>query len=370
MITRTFRAANMVAALEDIQRTLGPDALIVSVRQVPAGQVWEVWRKPEVEVVAMARKALAKAIGKAPAAPPLEPAANAAPSVAAEIAPVRPAPVPAAACPEQAAPVAADGLPLDTLYHRLLAQELDEELARRVVAACSRALNPQSLGDDALVRQQAQGQLEAVLNDQPQASAARVIYLIGPSGWGKTSTVAKLAAHFTQRLGLHVAWMCADTVRAGAINQARIYAEALKLPLRVAYTPAELAQAIAAEPEADVILVDTPACNPRRTASVVELGELLTATPPAQRAAYLAVAATAKVSDALEAVAACKPFDLKGLVLTKLDETRTYGTCINLAWRSGLPLAYFTNGPEANRDLHPAQARPLVNALFGEGLAR
>lgn len=366
MITRTFRAANMLAALDDIQRTLGPDALVVSVRQIPAGSVWEVWRKPEVEVVAMAKKALASAVTKAAAVPAPRPPA------AVIDAPAKPAtglaaPVEAAA---RAEPQADWPAPLGSFYHRLLAQELDETLARRVVTACAQRLDAQALGDEMLVREQVQGQLEAVLNDQPQAATASVICLIGPSGSGKTATAAKLAAHFTKRLGLHVAWVCADTFRAGAIGQARIYAEALKLPLRIAYTPAELAQAVAAEHDADVILVDTPACNPRRTASVVELGELLTVLPPASRAAYLTIAATAKVSDALEAVAACKPFDPKGLVLTKLDETRTFGSCITLAWRSSLPLAYYTTGPEAHSDLHPAQARPLVNALFGEGFAR
>jgi flagellar biosynthesis protein FlhF len=366
MITRTFRAANMLTALDDIQRTLGPDALVVSVRQVPAGSVWEVWRKPEVEVVAMAKKAPGAAVKKEPAEPPAPDK-----TLAADFAQVK-STLSEVASRLDRFTLADWSAPLGDLYRRLVAQELDDELARRVVTACTETLNPRALDDEALVREQVQRQLEAVLNDQPQAAAAAapVICLIGPSGSGKTATVAKLAAHFTKTLGLHAAWICADTFRAGAIAQARIYAEALKLPLRVAYTAPELAQAVAAERDADVILVDTPACNPRRTSSVVELGELLTALPPTLRAAYLTIPATAKVSDALEAVAACKPFDPRGLILTKLDETRTFGSCVNVAWRSGLPLAYFTTGPEAHGDLHPAQARPLINALFGEGLAR
>ena len=374
MITRTFRAANMLEAYENIQRTLGPDALVVSVRQVPAGSVWEVWRKPEVEVVAMAKKganpsARPAAPADAPAAKPAETDQRAR-ELAADFAQVK-STLSEVASRLDRFTLADWSVPLGNLYRRLLAQELDEELTRRVITACTEALNPRALDNEAVVREYVQQHLEAALTAPAQAAiTATVVCLVGTSGTGKTATVAKLAAHYTQTLGRRVAWICADTFRAGAIAQARIYAEALKLPLRVAYTAPELAQAVAAEREADLILVDTPAYNPRRTQTVVELGELLTALPAALRATYLAVPATAKVSDALEALAACKPFDLKGLVLTKLDETRTFGGSFNVAWRSGLPLAFFTTGAEALGDLQPAQARLLVNALFGEGLAR
>jgi len=368
MITRTFRAPTMQEALDSIQRALGPDALVVSVRQVPAGSVFEVWRKPEIEVVAMGKKGAEQAPKPEPAqAPETEARAQ---ELAADFAQVK-SKLSEVASRLDRFTLADWSAALGSLYRRLLAQELDEELTRRVIAACTEALNPRALENEGLVREYVQRQLEAALAEPLEAAlTAPVVCLVGTSGAGKTATVAKLAAHYTQTQGRRVAWVCADTFRAGAIAQARLYAEALKLPLRVAYTPAELAQAVAGEAAADLILVDTPAYNPRRTSTVVELGGLLTALPAAVRATYLVVPATAKDSDALEALAACKPFDLKGLVLTKLDETQTFGSSFNLAWRSGLPLAFFTTGPQALGDLQPAQARLLVNALFGEGLAR
>jgi flagellar biosynthesis protein FlhF len=374
MITRTFRAANMREAFDNIQRTLGPDALVVSVRQVPAGSVWEVWRKPEVEVVAMSKKdegqePKTEPRAKAPAARPPETETRAK-DLAADFAQVK-STLSEVASRLDRFTLSDWSVPLGNIYRRLVAQELDEELARRVIAACTEALNPRTLENESVVREYVQQQLEAALTEPVNSAiTAPVVCLVGTSGAGKTATVAKLAAHYTQTLGRRVAWICADTFRAGAIAQARIYAEALKLPLRVAYTPPELAQAVAAEPDADLILVDTPAYNPRRTSTIVELGELLTALPASLRATYLALPATAKASDALEALAASKPFDLKGLVLTKLDETHTFGSSFNVAWRSGLPLAFFTTGAEALGDLQPAQTRLLINALFGEGLAR
>jgi flagellar biosynthesis protein FlhF len=182
---------------------------------------------------------------------------------------------------------------------------VDEIIARAVADICVQALAPHTLRveDEARVRRHLTQQLEAGLTVQGQNALAdrKVVCLIGASGSGKTTTTAKLAAHYTKDLGRTVAWMCADTLRTGAISQARIYAETLKLPLRVAYTPDELAQAVAAESDADLILVDMPGGNPRREEDVVELGALLTALP--KRATYLIAPATAKDGDLADALA-------------------------------------------------------------------
>ena len=198
--------------------------------------------------------------------------------------------------------------------------------------------------------------------------ASRLICLIGLSGCGKTTTTAKLAAYHTQSLGLKAAWVCADTIRAGAISQARSYAETLRLPLRVAYTPDELAQAVAAESEADLILVDTPGYNPRRETELIELGALLTVLP--ERTTLLVASATTKEAGLNDALAAFGAFNLSGLVITKLDETGAFGNVFNAAWRSHLPLAYFTTGPRVLEDLQPADAGRLVGALFGDDWAQ
>jgi flagellar biosynthesis protein FlhF len=185
---------------------------------------------------------------------------------------------------------------------------------------------------------------------------------VGASGCGKTTTLGKVAAFHVRHEALRVAWVCADTVRAGAIAQARFFAEAFKLPFRVAYTPDDLAKAVIAEKETDLIVVDTPGCNPQRKPEVIELMHLLSALPG--RHTYLAAPATAKDADLTDALAAFGPLDLKGLVLTKLDETSTYGSAFNLAWRSRLPLMYFTTGPGTLDDLHSASTGMLVGGLM------
>lgn len=374
MMPRAFRAPNMLTALEAVQRELGSEALVVSARHVPGGPAWQVWKQPMVEVVAMEG---AKAGG-----------GKRTPEVRREAGSRKPEEAEAFSDPS---PLTSDLPPLSSLplaladaYHHLIGQGVDEELVRRAVAACAETLSPRALEDAARVRDHLRRELETILIDSKNQAArnqappvrrsilvprhpsdpAQIICLIGLSGCGKTTTTAKLAAYYTKRLGLKTAWVCADTIRAGAIAQARSYAETLRLPLRVAYTPDELAQAVSAESDADLILVDTPGYNPRRETELIELGALLTALP--ERTTFLVASATTQEAGLNDALAAFGAFNLSGLVITKLDETGAFGNVFNAACRSHLPLAYFAIGPRVLDDLQPARAGRLVGALFGD----
>jgi flagellar biosynthesis protein FlhF len=355
MTVKTFRAPNMMAALNDIQRQLGPDALVVSVRQVTDGAAWKLWKRPGVEVLAM------DSAGPAPAASPAE---EKTPPARAEIEPLvagLSARLARPDSPEQPAELPAA---LEAVQRRLLDQGVDEILVRKIATACAESLSPRSLQDEQRVRKQLASQLQVYLRTRPGNGVAeeRVICLVGMSGSGKTSTAAKLAAYYARKDGRRIAWICADTVRAGAIAEARVYTESLGIPLRLAYTSEELAET-AKEVEADLVLVDTPGCNPHREASVIELAALLTSVP--KRSTYLIAPATARATDLARAVAALSPFSLRGLVVTKLDETDRFGDIFNLAWRSQIPLAYITSGTRPLEDLQPATAGQLVAALLG-----
>ncbi len=444
MQARTYQAPNMLTALERIQDELGPEALIVSVRQIPGGAAWEVWKKPAVEVVAMPPATVGGAGGAALAAPraltTARPATRPAPphqasfndaeqrvmerlrassskasrnadlaepptttgapqpaSLAALAGAVRAAlqtrratpPAPAAAPTldiveadegvdvsdrEATPPMAFTALPEDTwspavadLYATLIEQGVEVDLMRPHFEAALESLSAKALLEPEQVQAFVGNRLAArLIAPAPNPNlASGVVCLVGTPGAGKTTAAAKLAHLAARRLGLRAAWVCADTYRAGAIMQARMYAEALRLPLRVAYTPDELAQAVAAEQDADLVIVDLPGVNVRRTPQLHELSDLLAALPT--RLTYLTTPATAKDADLQSAFAALGVFDLKGLVLTKLDETGTLGGVFNLALRSQLPLLYYSAGPRVLDEFYPAQPNRLVNALFEGG---
>ncbi len=410
MHTKTYRAANMLTALEEIQTELGPEALIVSVRQVPGGAAWEVWKKPGVEVVAMA--------SAAPAARPVAPATEeqdlrrrlrGSPRPALGMPAHTPDPKPADAFTlalRQAlgrspkvplagveTPPADRSEPVDfdtvcaedeavgdgdlgqatwspavaEVYALLIEQGIEVARARHHVDVCLETLTAKTLQDPAQVRDFIAHRLEAEIS-APGASlltVAGVVCIVGAPGAGKTTAAAKLAFLAARRLGLRVAWICADTYRAGAIMQARTYAEALRLPLRVVYTAEELAQAVAHEQDADLIIVDLPGVNARRPDQLAELAGLLGSLPEHQT--YLAAPATVKPEDLHASFNALGVFSLNGLVLTKLDETASLGSVFNLAASCRLPVLYYSAGPRVLDEFLPAQPARLVRALLDGG---
>jgi len=249
---------------------------------------------------------------------------------------------------------------------QLLSQGVDVQLADKVARACVDTLSPQTLASPSAVEEYLQRQMEGHLRSRSaaQLGAPRLVCVIGPSGAGKTSLTAKLAAQALQRGGQAVVWISADTVRTGAIAEARVFADLLGIHLHLVYTPEELAQVVDEEGKQAQIFVDTPACNPYSEASLVEMGALLHSLP--RRTTYLTIPATAKDKDLAQIQAAYGIFKMDGLVITKMDETRSLGSAFNLAWRSQLPLAYFTSGARLLEDLHPADVRTFTAALFAK----
>jgi flagellar biosynthesis protein FlhF len=434
MKTKTFVAPNMTAAMEQVKKELGMEAIIISVRQVPLGPAWKVWQAPGVEVVAMQAHSGQAIQGKdgppsvdsnspAPPAPKngsakktkstsgpaarqqafqaaltrslkeeaeddsdpdellnaLKPVVDDSQSkhkpastkhkspkqVSLKTVSSKPT-IPNPVSPKQASNLLSIPWPLVNAQRQLLKQGVDKELVHKVINVCAETLNVKALENEELVQEYLRRQLEAGLRIHSNATLMlhRLICLVGPSGSGKTSLSAKLVTRAAKMRGRKVAWICADTVRAGAIAEARVYTDSLGISLHLAYTPDDLFEAVEAEDDAASIIVDTSACNPYMEKSIVELGATLEALP--NRVTYLVAPAVAKEADLTQLLGTFGIFKLDGLVLTKMDETSSFGSVFNLAWRSQLPLAYFTTGTHVIEDLKPADARALTSALFGK----
>jgi flagellar biosynthesis protein FlhF len=259
---------------------------------------------------------------------------------------------------------------LQMIFNHLLDQGVDVSLARRVCQVSADTLGVQTAMDQKKLEAYIRRQLEASIKvhlETPRKEG-RVICLVGSSGAGKTSFAAKLAVRYRRELQKSVAWVCADTVRTGGIAEARAFSEAINVPLQVAYSPRECASIVGSLSGTDLIIVDTPAANPRNEESIMETGALLTAITG--RNTWLVVSATAKESDLINTAAAFSAFKPGALVATKMDETNTYGAIYNLAMRTQIPLAYFCSGPRVLDDLHPAAASRLVQSLFTERFGR
>lgn len=398
MEPKTFTAPTTQEALELVQSEFGPEAVILSVRQVPSGAAWEVWKQPHVEVLAMpstpkvatpsplhsdeqAQKsaltlAINNVLGKKPAdsrqteVDPRTYLAHLAEKLARQQVEQTSTPSEPQATPREKI---ANAIPpaLVRARQELTEQGLDPELIREVLRRTAESVNPKVFHDENRLRQAVRKQLETYLRilriERWQAGrtrTARILYVVGPSGSGKTSFCARLTAHLQQTDQRRIAWVSADTVRTGAIAQTRAYAEALGVEPRFAYTASDLSQIFAELENEDLILVDTPAVNPYQPREIVALGEMLTVA--AQKVTFLVLSAAAKEVDLRQAVAAFSPLSINAFVFTKLDETRQYGSLINIVWKSKIPLAYLCDGSQILDHLQPAQASSLSELVLGK----
>ena len=200
----------------------------------------------------------------------------------------------------------------------------------------------------------------------PRESRTRqVVALVGPTGVGKTTTIAKLAAIHALDYNREVVLLSLDTYRIGAIEQLRTYAGIMNLPLHVATTAEEAQEGLAQHRACDLVLIDTVGRSQRDKA---HLHELYAALAPLNAQVYLVLSATADAAVLEESLQQFRLFDPEALILTKVDEAVRFGGCINLCVRYPLPIAYFTTGQRVPEDIRVADARWLASKLI-EGVA-
>lgn len=190
-----------------------------------------------------------------------------------------------------------------------------------------------------------------------------VIALVGPTGMGKTTTVAKLAAHFKLVESLRVGLITVDTYRVAAVDQLRTYADILELPLIVVETPEEMEAAIDELAECDLVLIDTAGCSPQDGPRMKSLDKLLDAAAADEvflvAGATLSPAAMQLTTERFAFVGA------DAMILTKLDEASGLGDLVRISREGSLPFTYVCDGQEVPNDIRPADATELAKRILG-----
>ncbi len=186
----------------------------------------------------------------------------------------------------------------------------------------------------------------------------QLIAFVGPTGVGKTTTIAKLATHPDYLKGRKVGLLCLDTYRVGAIEQIRAYAEIAALPLEVVYEGSDLAPAMRRLGDRDVILVDTPGRGPRAQADAQQVKQWLSQLQPAETHLVLQSGLQRAVADRM--IEAHRAHGITHLVATKLDEAPDDWTLFDAAAEARLPMRWVSDGQEVPKDLRPAAQRLLA----------
>ena len=190
----------------------------------------------------------------------------------------------------------------------------------------------------------------------------RIAALLGTTGVGKTTTLAKIAAKFVLEQKTNVALITADTYRISAVEQLKTYSDILELPLEIVYSPAELASAIERHRDKELILIDTAGRSQHNEYQMRELEEFLRVNPRIEK--HLVISATTKFTDARQIMNKFSKVEPDRIIFTKIDETGSLGMIINLLRDNSYSLSYLTTGQSVPDDIERAGSEILTDLLL------
>lgn len=196
-----------------------------------------------------------------------------------------------------------------------------------------------------------------------EEKAFRHQIFIGPTGVGKTTTLAKVAARYALFQGEKVGLVTIDHYRIGAVEQMRTYAEIVDLPLEVVMMPDDIERTKKRLASCDRILVDTAGRSTGNTMQLSEMANLISAFTPAE--IFLVLSATTRWQDIRHIAESFKPLKYNRLIITKVDETKAAGAMLNAVYVTGLPLVYITDGQNVPDDLRIASDIDITGLIAG-----
>lgn len=195
-------------------------------------------------------------------------------------------------------------------------------------------------------------------------NSPRIIALVGPTGVGKTTTTAKLAAMYALNRGNKVALITMDIFRVGAVEQLKTYSRIMGIPLEVASTPKELEKAVENHSSCDLIFIDTAGRSHKDKEKLDEMKIFLENKIPIE--VYLCLSATTKDRELEEILNRFRIFQISKVVFTKLDECESFGNMVNLLMKDNLQIAYFTTGQRVPEDIEVATPAKLADMILRE----
>ena len=200
---------------------------------------------------------------------------------------------------------------------------------------------------------------------QASENKPKLVYFIGPTGVGKTTTIAKIASKFCVEEKKKIALLTADTYRIAAAEQLRTYANILEVPFRVIYTPEEIVQSVEEFKNMDYILVDTSGHSHQNQVQKEAIVEFLQATDDSiEKEIFLVVSATTKYKDLIRIADSYKSVKDYKIIFTKLDETTALGNLYNLRLYTGASLSYVTCGQNVPDDISPFNPQFTVKQIL------
>lgn len=255
------------------------------------------------------------------------------------------------------------------IYNQLIANEVEEVYANKVIAEIEQSLKPDATVDNILstIYQKLVLKLGETKELSFEPGNTKYVFFIGPTGVGKTTTIAKLASSLKLSKKAKVALFTADTYRIAAVDQLRSYATILGIPLRVIYSETEIKDAVEEYKDYDIVLIDTAGRSHKNREQRDDIEKLLLAVPEACREIYLVLSATTKYKDLVKITETYSSIAKYNLIFTKLDETAGIGNIFNIKMLTGAPLSYTTFGQSVPDDISKINPQAVAKQLLGGG---
>lgn len=255
---------------------------------------------------------------------------------------------------------------VNVFYNNLLKNDVEQDIARRIMDTVSGKVTSDAGFDD--VALQLSGVISGLLGKPEtigsgEAGKTKVAIFVGPTGVGKTTTLAKIAANYMLSQKKSIGLITADTYRIAAVEQLKTYAEILDIPVCVAYTAAELSEAVKKNSDKDLVLIDTAGRSHKNKAQFEELKAFVSASGADE--VYLLLSSTTSSRSYREILNSYSFLPDYKLIFTKLDEASTSGIILNVRYLTGKCLSYITTGQSVPDDIEAVNIDKITKNLIG-----
>lgn len=247
--------------------------------------------------------------------------------------------------------------PKSKLQILLEKNDLNEKVIKRILAVIKDM--DEELGE----KEKAKIALEKIIQISKPNMTGKVV-LVGPTGVGKTTTIAKLAGRLALIEKKKVGLITIDTYRIGAVEQLRTYADIMNLSFKVVLTPKEMEAAIESMSDCDVVLIDTTGRSSKNAMQILELRTFVEKANTSN--INLVISSTTKNNDINAIVEGFKDLNYNNVIITKLDETSTYGSIMNILECAQKPLSFITTGQNVPDDIKQLTAIEITNLILGD----
>lgn len=254
------------------------------------------------------------------------------------------------------------------LYNTLIKNEVNEKYVNQILDEVEKFIRPGNSVDtilsnvyQKLILRFGQPRTIELSNKKP-----KVVFFIGPTGVGKTTTIAKIASKYKVEYNKNIAFITADTYRIAATEQLQVYANILEAPMSIVYSEHELNEKLEKFAGYDLVFVDTAGFSHKNESQREDMKRLLQGLDEQYaKEVYLVLSATTKYKDLLDIVDIYREITDYKLIFTKLDETTTYGNILNVKLYSKADLSYVTNGQNVPDDIEVFDTQKIVKQLLG-----